>query len=254
MRNAKRLTSCAWCKTEIMRRPFNHNTGNPILHSFCDKRCKGDWQRENQKPDGVTREWLFQKYEIEKLVCAEIGRLVGRDTKRVWEWLRDYGIETRPRGSSSAKLWANGGITHPGGFPHTEETRARLSAIAITDGRVPYRMPDGSHAMKGRTGERHPLWQGGLTPEREALAQTDEWKSAVKAVWARSNAKCERCGQDHRKVDNRKANGFHIHHIAPFRVKRLRCEVSNLALLCRPCHHFVHSKKNVDKEFIRDGN
>lgn len=253
MSNAKRPTNCAWCNTEIMRRPINHNTGKPILQSFCDTRCKGDWQRENQKPDGVSKDWLIQKYEIEGMDCAEIGRLVNRDTKRVWEWLRDYGIETRPRGTSTAKQWANGSRVHPGGFLHSDAVKARLSEIAIEQGRVPYKMPDGSHYMKGRRGKDHHSWQGGLTPEREAMANSEEWKIAVKAVWARSDAKCERCGTDHRKVDNRKANGFHIHHIVPFRVRRLRCEISNLALLCRPCHHFVHSKKNVNKEFIRDG-
>lgn len=254
MQNAKRLTNCAWCNAEIMRRPINHNTGKPILQSFCGTRCKGDWQRENQKPEGVTKDWLIQKYEVENLDCAEIGRLVGRDTKRVWEWLRDYGIATRPRGSSISKQWANGSRAHPGGFPLSADAKERIRQARLRDGRVPYRMPDGSHYMKGRRGEHHHGWQGGLTPEREALSHTDEWKDAVKAVWARADAKCERCGCDHRKVDNRKANGFHVHHIAPFRVKELRCEVSNLVLLCRPCHHFVHSKKNIAKEFVSDGN
>ena len=253
MSNAKRPTNCAWCNTEIMRRPINQNTGKPILQSFCDTRCKGDWQRENQKPDGVSKDWLIQKYEIEGMDCAEIGRLVKRDTKRVWEWLRDYGIETRARGSSTAKQWARGDRIHNGGFPHTNESREKIRQARLKDGRVPYLTKDGTHYMKGRRGKDHHSWQGGLTPEREALAQTDEWKSAVKAVWARSDAKCERCGTDHRKVDNRKANGFHVHHITPFRVKELRAEPTNLALLCRPCHHFVHSKKNADKEFIRDG-
>lgn len=249
----KVLRNCGWCGAEIMRRPFNHNTGKPIERSFCDTRCKGDWQRENQKPEGVTRDWLVQKYEVESLDCAEIGRLVGRDTKRVWEWLRDYGIAIRPRGSSVAKQWARGDRVQRAGTPHTEETRARLSAIAKADGRVPYLMSDGSHYMKGRRGPKHHGWQGGLTPEREALAGKPEWIAAVKAVWARANAKCERCGADHRAVDNRKADGFHVHHIAGFsRYPEKRCEVSNLALLCRPCHHFVHSKRNVIKEFIHD--
>lgn len=254
MNNAKRLTNCAWCKTEIMRRPFNHNTGNPILQSFCDTRCKGDWQRENKKPEGVTKEWLIHKYEIDHLDCAEIGRLVGRDTKRVWEWLRDYGIDTRPRGSSVSKQWARGERKIISGWKMSDESREKIRQLRIKDGRKPYIMPDGSHYMKGRCGKDHHSWKGGLTPEREAMAQTEEWKNAVKAVWARSDAKCERCGKDHRKVDNRKKDGFHVHHIAPFRFKELRCEVTNLALLCRPCHHFVHSKKNVEKEFIRDGN
>lgn len=252
MSNAKRPTNCAWCNTAIMRKPFNHNTGKQIAQSFCDTRCKGDWQRENLKPEGVTRDWLVQKYEVENLDCAEIGRLVKRDTKRVWEWIRDYGIETRPRGSSSAKQWASGARTHPGGFPHTDETKEKIRAIRLKDGGVPYLTKDGKHYMKGRRGAAHHGWKGGLTPEREALYSTQEWKDVVKLVWARADAKCERCGKDHRNVDNRTKDGFHVHHIKPFRFKEVRTELSNLALLCRPCHHFVHSKKNTEKEFRYD--
>lgn len=254
MSNARRPTNCAWCNAIIMRRPTNHNTGMPILKSFCDNRCKGDWQRENQKPEGVTRDWLIQKYQVEGLDCAEIGRLVSRDTKRVWEWLRDYGINTRTRGTSTKKQWARGDRKVVSGWKMSDEGREKIRQIRLKDGRVPYLKKDGSHYMKGRRGKDHHSWQGGLTPEREAMARTDEWKEAVKFVWHRADAKCERCGCDHRKVDNRRANGFHIHHIAPFRFKETRCEVSNLVLLCRPCHHFVHSKKNINKEFIRDGN
>jgi hypothetical protein len=253
MINAKRLTNCAWCNAEIMRRPFNPNKQRPILRSFCDNQCKAHWQRENLKPEGVTREWLVQKYEVECLDCAEIGRLVSRDTKRVWEWLRDYGIKTRSRGTSTKKQWARGERDTFSGWKMSEEGREKIRQARLRDGRVPYLTKDGSHYMKGRRGKDHHGWQGGLTPEREALAQTEEWKSVVKFVWRRADAKCERCGVDHRKVDNRKANGFHVHHITPFRFKELRADPTNLALLCRPCHHFIHSKKNVDKEFIRDG-
>jgi hypothetical protein len=235
-----------------MRFSINHNTRRPILTSFCDNQCKGNWQRENLKPIGVTKAWLVQKYEIEGFDCAEIGRMVSRDTKRVWEWIRDYGIDIRGRGSSVSKQWASGLRKHPGGIPHTEETKEKIRAASIADGRVPYLMPDGSHYMRGRRGTAHHGWLGGLTPDRTALSQTDEWKSVVKDVWARADAKCERCGKDHRSVDNRKSDGFHVHHIVPFHVKELRSELSNLALLCRPCHHFVHSKRNTNREFLND--
>jgi len=220
--------------------------------SFCNNKCKGDWQREHLKPAGVTRDWLMEKYVVEGLDCAEIGRLVGRDTKRVWEWVRDYGIETRPRGSSVSKQWQQGRRVHAGGFPHTDAVKEKIRQDRIRDGRKPYQMPDGSHYMKGRRGEAHHGWRGGLTPEREAVAKSDEWIAAVKAVWHRANAKCERCGKDHRTVDNRTKDGFHIHHIIPFESVKHRTEVLNLVLLCRSCHHFVHSKKNVNREFIKN--
>lgn len=254
MKNAKRLTKCSWCGAEIWRKPFNPNTKKPISHSFCDNGCKGKWQLHFQKPEGVTMAWLVQKYEVEKLDCPEIAAIVGRDAKSIWNWLQGFGIVTRPRGSSNSKQWERGDRIHPGGYPHSETTKELLRSISIADGRVPYIMPDGSHYMKGRKGDLHHSWQGGLTPERQSVCSTSEWRDAVKAVWSRADAKCERCGKDHRSVDNRKIDGFHVHHIKPFRFRKFRSDVNNLALLCRPCHHFVHSKKNVNKEFIDDGN
>lgn len=248
--NKKQIVKCAWCEKSIMRRPINPNTGKPIMNFFCDKKCKGNWQLHFNKPDGVTKEWLIDKYENDGLDCAEIARLVGRDTKSVWNWLRGFGVETRPRGSSMKKQWENGTRVHPGGFPLSEEAKEKIRQARIRDERKPYMMPDGSHYMKGRRGEAHHGWKGGLTPERVALYMTDEWKSVVKSVWHRADAKCERCGKDHRLVDNRKKDGFHIHHIKPFSCKETRTDVDNLALLCRPCHHFVHSKKNTEKEFL----
>jgi hypothetical protein len=252
--NKKCLTLCANCQKQIMRKPFNHNTGKPIIHSFCDNQCKGQWQLINQKPQGVTRDWLVQKYEIEKFDCAEIGRMVGRDTKSVWNWMNGFGIATRGRGAEVSKQWKNGSRVHPGGFPHSNEAKEKMRQARMADGHVPYNMADGSHYMKGRFGENHHGWKGGLTPDRSKIAASDEWKSIVKLIWNRADARCERCGRDHRFVDNRTKDGFHIHHIVPFYVEKFRMIASNLVLLCRPCHHFVHSKRNTKKEFIGNGN
>jgi len=87
-----------------------------------------------------------------------------------------------------------------------------------------------------------------LPPNARPFYQTPEWKKAVKAVCRRADAKCERCGVDHRKV--RKQMKFHVHHIVSFAVRELRAAVSNLALLCEDCHRFVHSNANTACEFL----
>ena len=40
------------------------------------------------------------------------------------------------------------------------------------------------------------------------------------------------------------------HHVASFAVVELRMEVSNLVLLCEPCHYWVHGADNTLREFI----
>jgi hypothetical protein len=104
-----------------------------------------------------------------------------------------------------------------------------------------------SNPMYNRKGELHPAWQGGITIERRELFSSKEWRKVSKMVRTRDNNTCQRC--------NKNTNVwtwiiFHIHHIVPFCIKELRLDVGNLVLLCAQCHRFVHSKKNINKEFI----
>lgn len=227
---------CAHCGTIIRRR---------VLRSgrvFCNMKCKAEWQR-SQKP--VGREQLYEWYVVQGKSANEIARIVGRNSKRVWEWLRDYGIQTRPRGSNE-RVYFKKGHTLSRGRKHSKESRERLSRIAKEQGRVPYDPAVGSY-MKGRRGTDTPNWKGGVTPERQQFYFTPQWKRAVRAVWKRADARCERCGHDFRTHTRRHA----IHHVYPFaEYRHLRANPDALVLLCRECHLFVHSKRNVNLEFM----
>lgn len=237
-------SECAFCGKPVTRRR-QAESRNVRLH-FCNMQCKSDYQRQ-AKP--VTREWLVQKYQIELLDCVMIGRLVSRDPKSVWNWLKDFDIPRRPRGSDARQHFIKGEPNLFEGRSHTKETRDRLRKISIAQGRLPYKKENGP-PWKGVTGAKHPNWKGGLTPERQAFYASDEWKVAVKAVWARANAYCERCGKHHNEASSR--GTFHVHHIISFMVRELRAEVSNLVLLCSTCHRFVHSRANTDRVFIKE--
>lgn len=97
------------------------------------------------------------------------------------------------------------------------------------------------NGMYGRTGENSSNWKGGITPERQEFYISDEWKKACSEVYKRDNAQCQRCGNK----DN-----LHVHHIVTFANKELRADIDNLVLLCAKCHRFVHSKKNINQEYI----
>lgn len=236
--------SCAECKAQLMRRLYRPVDGKRILDFFCDTKCKGTWQRK-QKP--WTRDWLYQKYVVEGLDAPQIARIVGRNSKGVWCWLRDYGIATRPRGCNHIYLPKDGSSFK--GRHHTAEVREAIRQQRLADGRVPY-LKNGVHWLKGCRSEDHPKWKGGATPERQAFYSTEEWKSAVIAVWYRADAKCERCRVHHNTATRR--GTFHIHHIVSFAVRELRAELSNLMLLCQDCHRFVHSRRNVNHLFIEE--
>lgn len=200
-------------------------------------------------PKPVSREWLEHKYVTEGLDCPQIAKLVNRDAKSVWSWMKDFQIPTRPRGSNKSVHWPKG---HRGRLGSTLSSahREQLRQARLKDGRIPA-LINGVHWTKalGRHGSQ---WKGGVTPERQAFYSSPEWARCVKAVWKRADALCERCGLDHRIIDRGKPR-FDIHHIDSFSIRERRAVVGNLMLVCRPCHLWIHSSKNTQGEHLGFG-
>jgi len=243
----KELVSCCKCGLEISRWKINPSTKMPIKNFFCGHKCKGQWQIEQRESLGFTKEWLIDQYITQGKDANQIAREVNRDGKSVWNWLSNYGIQTRPRGHDTSHLPKDG--SNWIGRKHKEESREKIKQASLKDGRVPY-LKNGGHWLKGVEKEMHPNWKGGFTPERQAFYASEEWSNSVKAIWKRDNAICQKCGVSHNTRDKR--GTFHIHHIVSFMVSELRSEISNLVLLCKECHLFIHSKKNTTKEFIKE--
>lgn len=239
----KHSVKCAECGVGLARRLFRPKDGKRIRHFFCDLVCKGAWQ---VKQHPVSDEWLRQKYEVEGLSAVDIAKLVDRDPKSVWTWLKWAKIETRGRGQDERQHFKRGAISPFTGRAHSHESRLKISASNMGKPKIP---KGPKHHWAGKTGVSHPSWKGGLTPERNAFYSSLEWKSACKAVWHRADAKCERCALDSRSVPA-KSRRFHIHHVVSFQVRESRADPDNLILLCAPCHRFVHSKENINNDMI----
>lgn len=190
---------------------------------------------------------LWFLYIGASLGCPEIGRIFERDAKTVLWWMRRAGIPTRPRGSDQ-RQWLKAGHRMHLGRKRSAEAVRNIRAATMRRGAVPY-LRGGKHWLHTVPRETNPNWKGGVTAERQAFYATPEWKAACRAVWARADARCERCALDSRTVDL-KAAPFHVHHIVSFAIADLRAEPSNLALLCRPCHLWVHSTANIGHEFL----
>ena len=233
-------SNCKWCGKIITRR-------GKLPGVFCCIEHKAAWQR-TQKP--VDKEWLYQKYIVEGLTANDIAKIVKRDPKRVWEWLKGYGIPTRPRGSYAHNHGFQKGHHNEWRNYDDPAFREKLRQARLRDGHVPY-LRNGIHYLKGKRGPETPNWKGGCTPERQAFYSSEEWKKIAPRVWARGSGICQRCGLDYKTVDKKEVH-FHIHHVVSFTNKELRYELSNLVLLCQDCHRFVHSKVNKNKEFLKD--
>lgn len=204
------LVACTYC-TEVITR-------TRIMSAyFCNFTCKAEWQKRNNKP--VTEEWLRDAYLVKMMDCTQIAKIVNRDPKSVWNWMKAFGIPCRPRGANHAQLPKDGSPMRGKPMP-----KGNLSAA----------------------------WKGGITPERQAFYATDEWKECVKSVWRRDDALCQVCKLDYRFAERSKVK-FEIHHIDSFSIVERRSAIDNLMLVCQPCHRWIHSVKNTERRYLGAG-
>lgn len=162
------------------------------------------------------REWLTQNYVELRRSTGEIAADFGVTDAAILFWLRKHKITRRDISQARAiKHWGLAGADNP---------------------------------MWNKRGELNPRWLGGVTPDRQEFYTSMEWKSACSLVWKRDKARCRRCDM---YKDDSPDMPFHIHHIVSFADKELRAEPLNLVLLCETCHHFIHSRKNVNHEYLQ---
>jgi len=240
----KRMTvSCHVCQKQIVR-----NVRLSMTQAFfCSVLCKAEFQTWSRP---IGKDDLRRMYLDEGMSAVDIAKIVSRDAKSVWNWLKWDEIPTRPRGSDERQHFAKGHKLNFG-MKMPDSQRAAISAARKADGSKSLFRANGDHVLKGVKGDKHPSWKGGCTPLRNAFYSSNEWKAACVKVWDIADAKCELCGLDHRTIDRTKI-AFHIHHIASFSIyPDLRADPENLKLLCAPCHRWVHSRKNTENLFIK---
>jgi 5-methylcytosine-specific restriction endonuclease McrA len=174
---------------------------------------KGDHWREPQA--FREKEWLVANYINAQRSTGEIAAEFGTTDAAILFWLRRHEIPRRTVAQARAiKHWGQEGEDNP---------------------------------MWNKRGELNPRWLGGVTPERQDFYTSRAWKDACRTVWGRDKGICQRCGIKHKEALD---IPFHIHHIVSFADKDLRAEPGNLVLLCEVCHWFVHSRRNLNGEFL----
>ena len=168
-----------------------------------------------------------------------------REKKLFWErdWLADEYVK---KGRSAGEIASGFGVTENSILYWLKKHRINTRSMSEIRGKKLWVISKEKNGMFGRTGSSNPNWKGGCTAERQSFYSSLEWKNCIKWVWHRY---CHSCGRCKKRVGNH-INPFAIHHIVSFKVKPLRAEPNNLILLWRECHHFIHSKKNIDNEYL----
>lgn len=82
------------------------------------------------------------------------------------------------------------------------------------------------------SGENHPNWQGGITPENFKIRNSEGFQEWRMRVFVRDNWTCRECGKRSVKL--------HAHHIKSFaKHQELRFDLENGITLCKPCHKII---------------
>jgi hypothetical protein len=160
------------------------------------------------------RDWLVREYIDRHRSAADIAREVGCTENNILFWLKKHDIPRRSISAARAiKRWGAVGSANP---------------------------------MFGKTGHLNPRYVDGSAPERQRLYVRAIGRAFLKRIYERDGYQCVRCG-----APKKGRRSLHVHHIKPWAGNpELRFDESNAITLCRRCHHWVHSKANVGREFL----
>lgn len=211
----------------------------PIPTCKCGCGAETKWnQRKNgwntyieghQRPDRPYkhRDWLYQVYTVERQRLDDIAAACGVTSNAIVQAVKQFGFPKRVRPGCER-------------LPVERQERTEIDRTNGANGDGRRRMP--------MCGPDNPAWRGGTTPERQRLYKQGHWQEFVKVVYARDNYTCRRCGA--RKAEPK---SLHCHHLHPWADHaELRFDTDNCVTLCRSCHTWVHSKANVNREFLTE--
>lgn len=103
-----------------------------------------------------------------------------------------------------------------------------------------------ANPMHGKTGAANPRYVDGSSPERQRLYVQGAGKAFLRDVLKRDGYHCKRCD-----APKSVPKSLHVHHIKPWAGNEaLRFDPTNAVALCRPCHSWVHSRANNNREFL----
>lgn len=127
----------------------------------------------------------------------------------------------------------SGKVNHSKIKPITELQRIRLSENARLRGTGKWmkgRPGNKGSIKKGQfSGEKHPMWKGGITPINQVIRHSDKYKLWREAVFKRDGYRCFDCGE--------RGGRLEADHLYPFAFyPRLRFEINNGQTVCKNCH------------------
>lgn len=159
-------------------------------------------------------DWLRHQYETLGRSAGDIAADAGVTDGAIHYWLHKHGIRRRSVAEARAiKHWGVSGAANP---------------------------------MHGKTGTANHRYIDGSSPDRQRMYSQGKGREFLRLILARDGYQCRRCG-----AGKTGPKSLHVHYVKPWAGNEaLRFSEANAITLCRACHCWVHSKKNVAREFI----
>lgn len=240
----KNNCTCPNCGKEFYRKPsYLKKLKNPPT---CSTECQGnmrskrEYERMCEKVGGDLKDFLYQKYIIEKKNTREISvEVYGRVNKTpISFWLNKLDIPIRRGSEAIALQWVDNDERKKQATEILTEVRQRPEVIKKIN---EYRKSvEGREAIsKANSGKNNGMWNPELTDEerqhRIKRARSVPGYSMFRSlVYERDNYTCQVCG------DNSGGN-LVVHHLNGYHWdKESRTEVDNGVTLCTDCHDEFH--------------
>lgn len=228
-----------------------------------------------------NKEWLYQKYIVDKLSTVKIGKLSRVNSKTILYWLKKYNIpirslsetnkghipwnkgkigvyskETLEKMGRNSQVFRKGHIPWNKGLRRDNDIRVMKNVQKFLEGQKRFYENGGNPWNKNNkfpqvAGLNNHNWKGGITPlmiKIRSYRKYDEWR---RKVYKRDNYTCQICG-------NNKGHNLNSHHIISFSkiiqyfeiidfqaaIKcKLLWDINNGITLCEKCHDRIHSKE-----------
>ena len=256
--------TCDSCEKEMRRKPYELKSGKKL---FCSKECSDKYKsninyKEMCKRVGSDfKEWLNQKYNIEKLNSRDLAELAYGKRKNgpnITNWMKRLDVPIRKRSDAIALQWVNDDERKKNAAEKAIESmgaeslgRKKLIELMQTDEyKIKISIANGgeNNGMYGVFGSNHPQWNPNLEPyEREKKRHYTENRFWRINTFERDNYTCQVCGDSSGgNLVAHHLNGYHWD-------KENRFNLENSATLCESCHKDFHSeygyKFNTKEQF-----
>lgn len=213
----------------------------------------------------ISKEELEKLYYEQKLTYKQIEEKFGLRKGHIYNWFKRYNIKARTKSENSKGVPKSEKHKKNIGLGNKDKKRTLEFKKNISDRRknVPLTQKHKDSLSKTftglRTGDKHPMWKGGISKIKNRIRQSFKYKDWRKKVYERDEYTCKKC-------NNKNSGGLECHHIITqqeiTKIKNLKTfddfmncsllwDIDNGITLCKKCHREINGNEKEFEEFFK---